>query len=88
MGDHFSISLEFYDAHEMEFFIIMNSVSKFASELDEATVAFRTFVDKMKSGSGACHSNFARFMSLEVIKCLWSSCGTEKFPAFAASEDL
>ena len=63
MGDHFNIPLEFYDAHEMEFFIIMNSLNKFASELDEATIAFRVFVDKMKSGSEACHSNFANFMS-------------------------
>ena len=84
MSDHFSISQEFYDAHEMKFFGIMNSRKKFSSKYDADTIEFLDYIfEKVRNGTQSSQSNIAKFMKLDVIKCLWSTSGSQKFPAFA-----
>ena len=99
MSDKFNISEEFYDEHEMEFFIISkNSMKKFESELDKQTKEFpeldkqikkfRDLIKGVRTGNKASQPKIAEFMQLDVIKCLWSTSGTEKCPSFANSNDL
>ena len=74
--DGFDISEEFYNLHEMEFFMLINSYKKYENKFDEKTLEFRIFIDSVRNGTDACHENFAKFLKLDIIQKLWNCKGS------------
>ena len=84
----FDITEEFYEEHAMEFFIMINSVKKFADQIDGSAKEFRAFMDDIRSGKNANKKKFGEFFGYEIIQKLWNAPGSTDFRGFASSNDL